>query len=168
MKQNEKETKIKRVRNRKMVEFPAAAEEKVKAHLDDNPHPIDIHVGARLRSMRTLMGVTQEQLGRSVGLTFQQIQKYEKGFNRISCSRLWEFAILLGTTPSWFFEQDKKAKQLLDDEIFEAAEGQEAFETEKVTTKRETLELVRVWYNIKDTTTRKKMLSLLRSMTDDN
>jgi transcriptional regulator with XRE-family HTH domain len=67
-------------------------------------HPVDAHVGKRLRLRRGLMGLSQEKLGHAVGLTFQQIQKYEKGANRISCSRLYEFARLLEVPASYFFE----------------------------------------------------------------
>ena len=59
------------------------------------PNPVDVHVGARLRLRRTLSGMTQEQIGDLVGLTFQQIQKYERGTNRIGASRLYEFSGIL-------------------------------------------------------------------------
>ena len=69
-----------------------------------NRHLVDAHVGTRLRLRRGLMGWSQERLGLAIGLTFQQIQKYEKGTNRISCSRLYEFARLFDVPPSYFFE----------------------------------------------------------------
>ena len=61
----------------------------------EGPHPIDIHVGARLRLRRTLLGLSQEKLGEAVGITFQQLQKYERGANRISASRLYHLALVL-------------------------------------------------------------------------
>src|SRR5215467_4808724 len=67
-------------------------------------HPIDSHVGMRLRLCRTLCGWSQEQLAAAVGLTFQQIQKYEKGTNRIGCGRLYEFANVLDVPTSYFFD----------------------------------------------------------------
>ena len=73
-------------------------------------HPIDAHVGKRLRLRRTLMGWSQEKLGEAIGLTFQQIQKYEKGANRISCSRIYDFARLLEVPTSYFFD-DLPAEQ---------------------------------------------------------
>lgn len=68
------------------------------------PNPYDAHVGARLRACRTLAGYSQEKLGAMVSLSFQQIQKYEKGINRIGASRLQQFSQLLNVPPSYFFE----------------------------------------------------------------
>jgi transcriptional regulator with XRE-family HTH domain len=68
-------------------------------------HPVDIHVGARLRRRRTLVGLSQTKLSESVGLTFQQILKYERGTNRISSSRLYEFARVLAVPVSYFFDE---------------------------------------------------------------
>ena len=65
---------------------------------------IDVHVGARLRQKRQLMGLSQERLGQQVGLTFQQIQKYERGTNRISASRLWQLAKLMGVPVGYFYD----------------------------------------------------------------
>ena len=67
-------------------------------------HPVDVHVGARMRQRRTLLGMSQEKLGTAVGLTFQQIQKYERGSNRISASKLYDAARLLEAPVSYFFE----------------------------------------------------------------
>src|SRR5471030_846944 len=68
-------------------------------------HPVDVHVGARMRQRRTLLGMSQEKLGTAVGLTFQQIQKYERGSNRIGSSRLFEFAKVLDVPVSYFFDE---------------------------------------------------------------
>jgi transcriptional regulator with XRE-family HTH domain len=68
------------------------------------PNPIDSHVGARLRARRTLIGMSQEKLGAALDITFQQIQKYEKGANRIGASRLQEIARILQVPPAFFFE----------------------------------------------------------------
>jgi len=68
------------------------------------PNPIDIHVGSRVRLRRTMMSMSQEKLGEQLGITFQQIQKYEKGANRIGASRLQEIASILQTPVSFFFE----------------------------------------------------------------
>lgn len=69
-----------------------------------DPHPVDIHVGDKLRLMRTLRGLSQTELAGKVGLTFQQVQKYESGANRISASRLWEIAEALDTPIGFFFD----------------------------------------------------------------
>jgi transcriptional regulator with XRE-family HTH domain len=68
------------------------------------PHPVDIHVGSRVRLRRTMIGMSQEKLGDALGITFQQIQKYEKGANRIGASRLQELARILSVPPAFFFE----------------------------------------------------------------
>lgn len=68
------------------------------------PNPIDRHVGSRVRMQRMLAGISQEKLGEALGLTFQQVQKYEKGTNRISASRLQQIAKMLGVPVSFFFE----------------------------------------------------------------
>ena len=70
----------------------------------DGPHPIDIHVGARIRGQRVLRGLTQSDLARLVGISFQSVQKYEQGENRVSASRLYEFAQVLGVSPQHFFD----------------------------------------------------------------
>ena len=68
------------------------------------PDPVDVHVGARLRLRRNLIGMSQEQLGKASGLTFQQIQKYERGANRMGASRLYQIAQILNVPVGWFFE----------------------------------------------------------------
>lgn len=68
------------------------------------PHPIDVHVGSRVRMRRMLIGMSQEKLGEQLGLTFQQVQKYEKGSNRIGASRLWDLSRILDVPVRFFFE----------------------------------------------------------------
>lgn len=77
-----------------------------------SPHPVDIHVGKRLRTIRILRGMVQENLGEMVGLTTQQIQKYEKGQNRISASRLYEFSVILDVPIAYFFAKIKNELQI--------------------------------------------------------
>jgi transcriptional regulator with XRE-family HTH domain len=71
---------------------------------DQEPHLVDIHVGARIRMRRKAMGLSQTQLADSVGITFQQLQKYERGANRVSASKLYGMAVTLQTSVSWFFD----------------------------------------------------------------
>ncbi len=94
---------------------------------ESGPRPVDAHVGGRVKARRTLIGMSQEELGKHVGLAFQQIQKYEKGMDRIAASRLWQFCLILGQPISWFFEGIGKRKRKVDDLL----------------AKRETLQLVR-------------------------
>ncbi len=82
---------------------------------ESGPRPVDVHVGGRVRARRTLIGMSQEDLGKRVGLTFQQIQKYENGMNRIAASRLWRFSLILGRPISWFFEGIGERKRKVDD-----------------------------------------------------
>ena len=69
------------------------------------PNPIDVHVGSRVRFRRMLLGMSQEKLGEKLGLTFQQVQKYEKGINRIGASRLFDLAQVLGVSVQFFYEE---------------------------------------------------------------
>ena len=94
---------------------------------ESGPRPVDAHVGGRVRDRRTLIGMNQEELGKHLGLTFQQIQKYENGMNRITASKLWVISRVLGRPISWFFEGIGKQKRKGDDLL----------------AKRETLQLVR-------------------------
>src|SRR5581483_4327424 len=71
----------------------------------EGPNPIDVHVGARVRLRRTALGMSQEKLGDAIGLTFQQVQKYERGTNRIGASRLYELSRVLEVPVSFFFEE---------------------------------------------------------------
>ena len=71
---------------------------------ESGPRPVDVHVGGRVKARRTSIGMNQEELGKHVGLTAQQIRKYEKGRDRIAASRLWQFSLILGQPISWFFE----------------------------------------------------------------
>ncbi|MGF1462914.1 MAG: helix-turn-helix domain-containing protein [Maricaulaceae bacterium] len=70
----------------------------------EGPHPIDVHVGAQVRLRRITMGMSQDRLGRELGVTFQQVQKYERGANRLAASRLWEASRALDVPVSFFFE----------------------------------------------------------------
>ena len=75
--------------------------------MNNTPHPVDVHVGKRIRHRRWMNGTTQQQLAEKVGIKFQQIQKYETGMNRVSASRLWDIAHALGVDVSFFFEELK-------------------------------------------------------------
>ena len=81
------------------------------------PRPVDVHVGGRVKAGRTLIGMTQTEIGKHVGVTFQQIQKYENGMNRITASRLWVISLVLGQPISWFFEGVGKRKRKGDDPL---------------------------------------------------
>ena len=126
-----------------------------------NPNPIDIHVGNRVRLRRTLLGMSQEKLGEAVGLTFQQIQKYEKGVNRIGSSRLYQFNQILDVPVSFFF--DDMPETVTDARPGVIAATNSDFERDPLA-KRETLELVRAYYGISAPTVRKRVFELTKSI----
>lgn len=129
------------------------------------PNPVDIHVGSRVRLRRTLLGLSQEKLGEAVGLTFQQIQKYERGANRIGASRLFEFSRILDVPVSFFFDD---MPDVVPGEESQGAWGlgdqsQASLEPDPLT-RRETLELVRAYYRIGDPQVRKRLFELAKSL----
>jgi len=126
------------------------------------PDPADIHVGSRLKMRRTLLGLSQEKLGEAVGLTFQQIQKYERGANRIGASRLYQFSRILNVPVSYFFEDMPEIPG--DKTPGLAHPPQEAYEGEEQMGRRETLELVRAYYRILDPTVRKRILEMIKAL----
>lgn len=138
---------------------------KVKRLPPGTPSPIDIHVGKMLRRRRTLMGFSQERLGAAVGLTFQQIQKYERGANRMGASRLYEFAQILEIPITYFFdEMPTEIKRSGVAKVRELAEqDQEPLEADPLS-RRESLELIRAYYGIADPQVRKRILELTRSL----
>lgn len=129
------------------------------------PRPVDIHVGSRVRLRRTLLGMSQEKLGEAVGLTFQQIQKYERGANRIGASRLYELSKILDVPVSFFF--DDMPETIKDAEKKRVAgfvdHYQAPMEPDPMA-KRETLELVRAYYRIGNSGVRKRLFELTKSI----
>ncbi|MBE6467902.1 MAG: helix-turn-helix domain-containing protein [Alphaproteobacteria bacterium] len=134
-----------------------------------NPNPVDVHVGNRIKIRRNLMGFSQEKLAGLLGLTFQQVQKYEKGLNRVSASRLWDFSVVLNTPVAFFFEDmDKEvAKQsprmFRTGDALELNEESEMFNDDPMT-KKETLELVNAYYKIGSRQTAKRIFDLIMTV----
>lgn len=126
---------------------------------------VDENVGMQLRQRRSLLGLSQEKLAEQVGITFQQIQKYENGANRISASRLYEFSKVLDIPVSFFFENSNDA----GNKALGLAENDQApFEgVEDVMKRKETLELIRVYYSIENPKLRKDLFKLVRSMAEN-
>lgn len=130
------------------------------------PNPVDVHVGARLRERRTLLGLSQEKLGEALGLTFQQVQKYERGTNRVSASRLYDLCHVLDTDMNYFFED------LPEDVTSQAPDpaGGLSESTRKTNgkgdplNKRETLELVRAYYRIHDPELRRRLFEMTKAL----
>src|SRR3569833_1325283 len=122
------------------------------------PNPIDVHVGTRVRLRRTLLGLSQEKLGEAIGLTFQQVQKYERGANRVGSSRLYDLARVLDVPIAYFFDempsnvQEKSPSRLMGLSTPPTVE----YEPDPMA-KRETLELVRAYYRISEPAVRKRL-----------
>ena len=116
----------------------------------DGPHPVDIQVGRRARERRTLEGMSQTAVAEKLGLTFQQLQKYESGANRISASKLYELANIFDVPVSYFYEG------------MEA--GKDAPSRDETLTKRETLELVRAYYSISDPALRDRIRRVIQAV----
>lgn len=119
----------------------------------DGPHPVDRHVGLRIRMRRKEMGVSQERLAEALGITFQQVQKYERGANRVSASKLWEIAGALKTPVAYFYDglgdhDGVSAQRDAAQEFMLSAEGMELMATfPRITepaVRRKIVELVRV------------------------
>lgn len=119
------------------------------------PNPVDIHVGKQLRLRRTMLGKTQDALARSLDLSFQQIQKYERGTNRIGSSRLYQFSQILDVPIAFFF-----------DGVPKVGASPEQPQSTDPQSKRETLELVRAFTRISDPLVRKHLLRVAKVMAE--
>ena len=125
------------------------------------PNPIDIHVGARLKLRRHLMGISQTQLGDAVGLTFQQVQKYERGSNRVGCSRLFEFSKILTVPISYFFDDMPKEISGKNPVNLGNADNDNANDPLK---SPETKELAEAYYRIPNPKVRKEVFELFKEI----
>lgn len=156
-----------------MQTYSATFEEK-----DKGPNPVDVHVGKRLRARRVMMGLSQGALAKSVGLTFQQVQKYERGLNRMGASRLFTLSKVLNVPVAYFFTgvegdapeddgfaEDKRpmyspGPRMGDESSPYDALADAAFDS------RETLELIRAYYQIMDPVVRRRILDLAKSLSN--
>ncbi len=126
-------------------------------------NPIDAHVGGRVRLRRMLLGISQEKLGERLGLTFQQVQKYEKGVNRIGASRLYDLSVVLGV-PIDFFFQDAPAMEARVQPTAGFAESSADSQILDFLNTREGLELNKAFSRITDPKSRRAILELVRSL----
>jgi len=148
-----------------------------KGDRESRPSPIDVHVGGRIRLRRTLLGMSQERLGEALGLTFQQVQKYERGVNRVGASRLFDLSRVLDVPISFFFDDMPEplsqpgtgpGGSLSGRRTLGFADQQEAFGTaDDSMNRRETQELVRAYYRIPDAAVRKSVFDLIKRLTPD-
>jgi transcriptional regulator with XRE-family HTH domain len=130
------------------------------------PNPVDAHVGSRVRLRRMLLGMSQERLGESMGLTFQQVQKYEKGVNRIGASRLFQISKILDVPVQFFFEEAPYVGDGAQPAGM-AEPDSEAFILEFLNS-REGLELNRAFVKIADAKVRKSVVDLVRALSAAN
>ena len=119
-------------------------------------HPVDEHVGKRIRHRRWMVGMMQQQLADRVGIKFQQIQKYETGMNRVSASRLWDIAEALTVPVSFFFEGLDEDGGVLQDGVLQG----------DILSDKEALELIRSYYAIPENQ-RRRLFDLARVLSDD-
>jgi transcriptional regulator with XRE-family HTH domain len=119
------------------------------------PDPVDVHVGSRIRMRRLLLGMNQEALADALGLTFQQVQKYEGGANRVSASRLSEMAKILGVPIQYFFSDLQTADAPADPDDAERRERMQ---------RPETIELIRLYYAVPDQRIRHQFLDMVKSV----
>ena len=132
------------------------------------PNPIDVHVGSRVRLRRMLLSISQEKLGEQMGLTFQQIQKYEKGTNRIGASRLYRISQILDVPVQFFFEDAPVAPGQEGGKASGLSERQnDDFLYEFIST-RDGLELIRAFVSIRDPKVRKRVVDLVRTLADED
>jgi transcriptional regulator with XRE-family HTH domain len=131
-------------------------------------NPIDIHVGSRVRFRRMLLGMSQEKLGEKLGLTFQQVQKYEKGINRIGASRLYDLAQVLGVPVQFFYEEAPAAPESrgpAPDGV--PPDGPDEHSIVEFLRSRDGLELNRAFVRIPDLKARRAIVDLVRSLAND-
>jgi transcriptional regulator with XRE-family HTH domain len=134
---------------------------------DNRPDPIDVHVGQRMRLRRTMVGMSQEKLGEAVSLTFQQIQKYERGINRMGASRLYRLAQALGVNVAYFFEEIPSEIEQNNHKFSGLSErGQSPLlvdgEPADLLQQRETVKLLRYYYRITDPTLRQSIVDMMK------
>lgn len=139
------------------------------------PNPIDVHVGNRIRLRRTLLGLSQEKLASLLGLTFQQVQKYERGMNRVGASRLWDIGKVLEVPIGFFYEdmdkevasQSPRMFSIPDSSPLSLAEESINFDDDPMH-RQETIELVKAYYKIPNRVAAKHMFDLIIAMSRTN
>ena len=134
------------------------------------PHPIDVYVGNRVRLRRVYLGYSQDRVAKALGVTFQQIQKYERGGNRISASKLFEISVLLDVPVAFFFEgaDDVMTEGIVKELAVQGRGGGESANAsqngQSLMAKRETLQVITNYYSIRDQPLRRDVLALMKSL----
>jgi len=130
------------------------------------PNPVDVHVGSRVRLRRVVLGLSQEKLGEAIGLTFQQVQKYERGANRIGASRLFDLARVLDVPVAYFYENmDEDVSAQSPGRLFQKDQEPAPYDPQvDPMTRQEMLQLVRNYYGIRDEQARRRLFDLASSL----
>jgi transcriptional regulator with XRE-family HTH domain len=137
----------------------------------DGPDPIDIHVGQRMRLRRTMLGKSQDQMARALGVSFQQVQKYERGTNRISASRLFDVSRFLSVPVGYFFEdltRDAVAARDEEVKVHFAADETEIEDQGDPMKRTESLELIQTYWRLPTEVVRGRVLEMLKSLVRSN
>ena len=147
-----------------MTDIETSGDDRRRNRRGGKPNPIDVHVGSRVRLRRTLLGLSQEKLGEAIGLTFQQVQKYERGANRIGASRLYDLGRVLDVPVSFFFDDLDPGSTKAQPALAAASVEAETTAQANPMMKRETLELVRAYLRIPDTDIRRRLFDLTKAI----
>ena len=142
-----------------------------RGRVGDEPNPVDVHVGQRVRMYRSLRGMSQEKLAEELGVTFQQVQKYETGYNRVSASRLWDISQVLNTPVAYFYQDmptqvTSLSPRHITEEKIDTAEPTvqqitQLYDTDPMA-RKETLALVRAYYKIPNRAVAHKIFDLIK------
>ena len=127
------------------------------------PHPVDIYVGKKLRQRREIRGMPQKELARRLGISFQQVQKYESGANRVSASKLWETCTILDVEPDYFFEGLSRHASGREHTRAAAQEAQDAYDVQ-LPNARQVLDLNQNFQHIRDAKVRRQLVQLVKAL----
>jgi|CXWL01.1.fsa_nt_gi transcriptional regulator with XRE-family HTH domain len=130
-------------------------------------HDIDGYVGKRLKQRRTIMGLSQEAVAKAVGITFQQVQKYEKGSNAMNANRLFEFSRFMNVPVAYFFEGIEQNPSPHNMSVGFAETPALEFDNDSMASDRESLEMMKSFKRIKEPVVRKRIADLLRAISDN-
>lgn len=138
---------------------------------DGTPNPIDRHVGGRIRLRRTMLGLSQEKLAEELGITFQQVQKYEKGMNRVGASRLWDLSQVLGVPVDFFYmdmDESSRKKSPRNISSLEANEDSPDGFNLNILGRKDIAELIRYYDTVKNQTVCKAFINFLKVLSQFN
>lgn len=145
-----------------------AVNKKVYSRGSGIPHPVDVNVGKRIKMRRCMIGMSQEKLAEEIGLTFQQIQKYERAVNRVSASKLYDFSKALGVPVNYFYQglDDVKNNVGLPDNDQDGFDTTDGLNEDKLSSK-ETFDLLREYYSIDNPQKRRDLFNIIKTFAEN-